>query len=226
MTILHRNSGSFSATTSFNVARSSGSFGTGTTVVLEVFSNTIVNTLSGFTQRASSVVDLGLYAFDKTAAGESSFTFTCSAGSGLWYVWELSAGSAFLSPSSATQNSSGAVSFTSGTLTPSAGARHLLVASGGVGSGNVRSVTGFNNSFTPFGAAQVAAQDWPFASGADLDVAADGLTGYNTTASFSGTAQTASGAIFLAYADGGSGPSAPVAQQRVMSQAVNRSFTY
>lgn len=212
MTILDRNSGTFNTTTSVTVTRSTGSFGTNTVLVVAIFGNTVFNTPGTMTQRTASVVDLGLYSYDKTGAGETSLPFTAtSAGSGVWFCWELSAGSTFLSPGSATQNNSGALTFTTGTLTPTLGNRHLLVAAGGVGSGNVRSVTGFSNSFVTGSAqasVQVSAQDWPFAAGADRDVVADGVTGYSTTATFSGIAQTASGAVFLSYADGGSAPAA------------------
>lgn len=198
MTILDRNAGTFASATSFNVTRSSGSYGTGTVIVVAVFGNTVVTTPGSWTQRLSSVVNLGLYSYDKTAAGESSITFNCSTGSGVWFAWELSAGSTFMTPGSVGQNAVGASFYTTGTLTPTAGDRHLLLAAGGVGSGAARTVS-YNIAYTEFADLQATSQDWPFAAGADRDITADGITGYSTTATFSGATLNSAGAIWLVY---------------------------
>jgi hypothetical protein len=224
VTILDRNSGTFNTTTSVTVTRSSGSFGTGTVLVVAIVGNTVFNTPGSATQRTNSVVNLGLYSYDIAGAGQASIAFTAtSAGSGEWYAWELSSGSTW-DTGSASQNALGNSSFAV-SVTPTLGDRHLLAATGGVGSGNVRSVTSYSNSFTLFGAAQVAAQDWPFAAGADLDVTANGVSAFTTTGSFSGTTFNAAGGIILAYLKP-SGASAPNGRPLVISQAVNRSNTY
>lgn len=205
MTILDRSSGTFNTATSFTVTRSTGSFGTGTVIVVAVFANTVVTTPGSATQRANSVVDLGLYAYDLAGAGQASIAFTNSAGSGCWFCWELSSGSTFVSPASAIQTSAGGTTYTSGALTPTSGNRHLLAAVGGVGGGAARTITAFDSSFTERADLQVTAQDWPFAASADRDVAANGSTAYSTTATFSGPTATARGAILLAYSDPSSG---------------------
>jgi hypothetical protein len=197
--VLNRNSGTFNTATSFTVTRSTGSFGTGTVIVVAVFGNTVVNTPGSMTQRTTSVVDLGLYSYDKTGAGEASIGFTNSAGCGIWFCWELSASSTWLT-GSANQGGTGATSHTTATITPTAGDRHLLAAVGGVhGLGTARTVTSFTGGFTEWVDTQVPAQDFPFAAGADVDVTADGVTGYATTATFSGTTSAAHGGIILAY---------------------------
>jgi hypothetical protein len=198
--ILDRSSGNFLTATGFNVVRSSGVYGTGTVIAVAIFSNTVVNTPGSMVQRQNSVVDLGLYAFEKSsAAGESSLPFTCSAGTGTWYAWELSAGSTYLT-GQAGQNGAGAGSYALAGITPSAGARHLLAAVGGVGGNNTaRSVSSVSDSFGIWGATQAQSQDWPFSAAADKDVTADGTTAYPMTGTFSGTSNTARGGISLAY---------------------------
>lgn len=203
MTVLDRNSGTFNTATSISVTRSSGNFGTGTTIVVMVLGNTIVSS-GTMTARGSSVVDLGIYVWDKVGAGESSISLSGSpAGSGEWFCWELSAGSAF-DVVSATQSAVSAPNFTTGTITPASGARHLLAVAGGVGSGAARTVDSFDSSFAiTLTSAQVTAQDWPFAAGAELDVTANGSTGYSTTATFSGFSLNARGGIIGAWSTGG-----------------------
>jgi hypothetical protein len=203
VTVLDRNSGTFNTATSISVTRSSGNFGTGTTIVVMVLGNTII-TSGTMTARGSSVVDLGIYVWDKTGAGESSISLSGSpAGSGEWFCWELSAGSTF-DVVSATQSAVSAPNFTTGTITPASGARHLLAVAGGVGSGAARTVDSFDSSFAiTLTSAQVTAQDWPFAAGAELDVTANGSTGYSTTAAFSGFSLNARGGIIGAWSTGG-----------------------
>lgn len=209
MGYIDRNSGSFASATSFNVTRSTGNYGTGTVIAVAVFGNTVVTTPGSATPRGSSVVDLGLYAYDFAGAGQSSIPFTCSTGSGSWWAWELSAGSTFVATGSLTQNNTGSTTFTTGTVTPTSGDRHLLAVVGGVGgAGNTRTVSGFDSSFTKWttnGDRQGAAQDYPFAAAADRDVTANGSTAYSTTATFSAVTNTARGGILLAYANAAGG---------------------
>lgn len=232
MGVVGRSSGSFNTATGFSVTPQGANFASGNVIVVMVFGNTVVTTPGSMTPRVSSVVDLGLYSYDKTAAGESSIAFTNSSGSGVWHAWELSAGSTFLTPGSAIQTSAGGTTYTSGTVTPTAGSRHLLAAVGGVGGGGARTVTAFDNSFTERADLQVAAQDWPFAAFADRDVTADGTTAYSTTATFSGATATARGAVMLAYINAAGGadttpPSVPagLATTAVGSTTVDLSWT-
>lgn len=222
MTIIQRNAGTFNGT-SFNVAPSAGSFGTGTVLAVAVFANTVITTPGSFTQRVASVVDLGLYAYDGAGAGQSSIAFTASAGIGEWFVWELSNGSAWVTGSGA-QTPTASSSYASPSITPTLGNRHILAVVGGNGGGLARDVTAFSGGFTEFADLQVSATDWTFAAAADLDVTADGSTAYTTTGTYSASVGTR-GAMTLAY-NIASAPSTPVAQQLVIAQAVNRSYTY
>jgi hypothetical protein len=222
VTIIQRNAGTFNGT-SFSVAPSAGSFGTGTVLVVAVFGNTTVTTPGGATQRTTSVVDMGLYSYDLAGSGQSSVGFTNAAGTGEWFVWELSSGSTWLTGSAAQVNTA-LGTYTTPSITPTLGNRHLLAVAGGNGAGSARDVSSWTNSFTEFADNQVLTQDWTFSAGADVDVAADGLTSYSTTATFSAGVATRGG-MTLAY-NNASASSAPVGQQLVVGQAVNRSYTY
>lgn len=220
MTILDRSSGAFNAATSFSVTRSTGVYGTGTTLAVMVFSNTVVSTPVVLNQRGSSVVNLGLYGYDGAGTGQSSIGFTCSTGTGQWYAWELSAGSTWLTPASLDQNTSGLTTITSQTLTPTTGERHMLIAAGGIADVTTRAVSGFSNSFTMWSALAGTAQDRPFSGAADRDVTANGSTGYNTVCSFTGTAQTATGSIFMAFINSASDTTAPTVPTGLATTAV------
>lgn len=221
MTILDRNSGVFNTTTAFNVTRSSGNFGVGTVIVVAVFGNTIINTPGSATQRTTSVVDLGLYSYDIAGAGQSSIAFTNSTGCGIWHCWELSAGSTYVTGQAAQSASVPASTHTSPTITPSSGDRHLLVSVGGVTGGLSRSVSSVDSSFTiTLASQQVAAQDWPFAAGAELNVTTAGGTGYSTTGTFSASISFAHGAIALAYSNAPLAAAAPPRRPTVLRQAV------
>jgi hypothetical protein len=220
MTILDRNTGLFNAASTFTVTRSTGSYGTGTVLAVIVFSNTVVSTPGILNQRASSVVNLGLYGYDGAGAGQSSIAFSCSTGTGQWYAWELSAGSTWLSPATPDQNTSGLATVTTQTLTPTAGDRHLLAVAGGIAAGAVRAVTAFSNSFTMWGAGAGTAQDWPFSGAADRDVTANGSTGYSTTATFSGGAQTATGSVFMQFINNAGDTTAPTVPTGLATTAV------
>jgi hypothetical protein len=201
VTILDRNFGNVtSPATTWTVTRSTGSFGTGTVIVVAIFGNTVFTTPSGWTQRHSSVVNLGLYTYDKVGAGESSIPFTTSvAGAGQWYVWEMTAGSTYLA-GGAGENSTGATTVASPSVTPTAGDRHLFAVCGGVGpTGQTRSVTGVNNSYTLGAGGQAPVQDYVFSARAERDVTTAGGTAYTTTATFSGAATNVAASLALAY---------------------------
>lgn len=224
MTILDRNAGTFNTATGFTVTRSTGSFGSGTVIVVAVVGNTVVNTPGSATQRTNSVVDMGIYSYDIAGAGQASIAFTNSSGSGVWFCWELSGSSTYVDGAANQSNSIAGTHLTS-TVTPTVGNRHMLAAVGGVATSLPRSVTAFSNSFTiTIASQQVSAQDWPFAAGADLDVVANGSTGYSTTATFSGNTLSAHGGVLLAYNNASAAP--PVGPPLLVQQAVNRSYTY
>jgi hypothetical protein len=200
---IDRNSGTFNGA-SFNVTRSTGSFGVGTTIVVAVFGNTTVSTPAGWTQRTTSVVSIGLYSYDKTGAGESSIAFTNSAGIGEWFVWELSAGSTWVTGTAA-QNTASTASYAVPSITPTSGDRHILAVAGGNAPAAARTITAFSGGFTEWADLQVTATDWTFSAAADLDVTANGATGYTTTATFNSTTAGVQGGITLAYVNAAGG---------------------
>lgn len=220
MTILDRNSGTFNGSTSAVITRSSGSFGTGTVVVVAIFSNTTWQTLSGFTQRTNSVSSMGLYSYDKAGAGEASFTFTANAsGMGVWFCWELSSGSSWVTGSAAQTDPAGA-SYTSPSITPSAGDRHLLAIVGGNGGAVAKNVTSWSDSFTEWADAQAALTgDGTFAAAADRDVTANGSTAYSTTGTFNSTVSVRGG-FTLAYVNNAGDVTAPTVPTGLQTTAV------
>lgn len=206
MTILDRNFGNIlSASGTWTVGRSSGSFGTGTTIVVAIIGNTTWNTPSGWTQRFNSVNSMGVYLFDKVAAGETTINFTTGTpGAGQWYAWELSAGSTYLS-GSATEVGSAAANVDTPSVTPTAGSRHLLAVCGG-NRGTTAVLDTFNNSFTRFTGAWTGGGDGTLSANADRDVTADGITSYLTNGSISGGAQIVPrAALIAAYINGAGG---------------------
>lgn len=219
MTILDRNFGTFNSTTSVSVTRSTGSFGTGTVIVVLIFGNTTFTTPSGWTQRHNSVVNLGLYAYDRTGGGEASFGFTAGAtGSGQWHVWELSAGSTYVT--GGLSQSGGATSYAIPGITPTAGDRHLLAAAGGTNSSTSLSVTAYNNSFVLGAGGQATGQDRPFSYKGERDVTANGSTSYGTTATFSDATVGASGGGILAYINNAGDVTAPTVPTNLATTAI------
>ena len=219
MTVLDRNFGTFNSTTSVTVTRSTGSFGTGTVIVVLIFGNTTFTTPSGWTQRHNSVANLGLYAYDRTGAGEASFGFTAgAAGSGQWHVWELSAGSTYVTGGLFQEGSSSTTALPG--ITPTAGNRHLLAVAGGTNSGASLSVTAFTNSFVLGAGGQATGQDRPFSYKGERDVTADGTTSYGTTATFSAATVGAAGGGILAYINNAGDTTAPTVPTGLQTTAV------
>jgi hypothetical protein len=220
VTVLDRNFGTFNTTTAITVTRSTGSYGTGTVIAVIFFGNTVISTPASCTQRTNSVVNLGLYGYDAAGTGQASIAFTAtSAGSGVWFAWELSAGSTYLSSNSAQDNVS-ATSETTPTLTPTAGNRHLFTAIGGSGSGATRSVTGVSNSFINLAGTQVGAQDWPFAYRAERDVVGDGVTGFSTVGTFNAAAASAGGSVIMSFINNAGDVTAPTVPTGLATTAV------
>lgn len=208
MAILDRNFGTFTSTTTVNITRSTGSFGSGTVVVVFMFGNTTFTTPSGWSQRHNSVVNLGLYSYDRAGDGSASYAFTAGAsGSGEWYSWELSSGSSYVTGFLGQTGS--AISYAPTAITPSAGDRHLFAVTGGTHATLQLSVTGYNNSFVLGQGGIALAQDQPFSARAERDVTANGATSYTTTGTFSNTSSGAAGGGVLAYVNTGAGDVTP-----------------
>ncbi len=232
MAILDRNAGTFLSSASVVVTRSTGSFGTGTVIVVVIIGNTVIGTPAGWTQRTNSVSVMGLYSYDRTGAGEANFTFTASpAGQGAWFVWELTAGSTW-DVGQANQIDSSLGTFITPTITPTSGSRHLLGVAGGNASTNARTVSSWSNGFVEWADLQSSQTgDGSFGAGADVDVTANGATTYNTTATYSGPVSTRAG-FTLAYVNGAGGadttpPTVPtgLTVDAVASTTANLSWT-
>lgn len=207
MTILDRNFGNVTAAAStWTVTRSTGSFGTGTTLVVAILSNTIFNTPSGWTVRANNVGLMGIYLFDHTGAGEASVPFTCTAaGTGQWYAWELTAGSTHLG-SQASEFGPAASTVPVPSLTPSAGDRHMLAVAGGNYAIGALTVASFDSSYTLFNGGRAGAGDNTLSANADRNVTANGSTAYAPIATFaSSTSVSPRAAIHAAYINAASG---------------------
>lgn len=186
MTILDRSSGVINtASTTWTVTRSSGTWGTGTVLVAILFGNTTFPTPSGWTPRPSSVSTMGLYSFDRVAAGETSFVLTNNAaGTGEWYVYELSAGSTY-DIGLAAQATATQTNHTTPAITPTAGNRHLIAVAGG--NAGSRSVTGWSGGFVGWGGGGSTGGDLTFSQAADLNSTTDGVTAVSSTATFNST---------------------------------------
>lgn len=222
MTILHRNSGVVSSPSgTWTIARSSGSFGVGTIIVVGIMSNTTF-TAGSWTQRAASVVDMGLYVFDRVAAGEASIDLTASpAGAGAWCMWELSAGSTFLVASASQAGSPTLANYACPNITPTAGNRHLMAVAGGNGS-ITKTVSSWSNSFV-IGSGSAGGHanggDLTFGGGADRDMTTDGVTAVGTTATFN-TSVATRGGMTMAYADASADVTAPTVPTGLAVDAV------
>jgi hypothetical protein len=221
VTYLDRNFGNILvANATWTVGRSTGSFGTGTTIVVGIISNTTWNTPSGWTQRFNNVSSMGIYLFDKTAAGETTINFTTgSAGAGQWYAWELSAGSTYVG-GSATEAAGAADNMTTPNVTPTAGPRHLLAVIGG-NRGSTGVLDTFNNSFTRWNGAWSGGGDGTLSAAADRDVTADGVTAYNTTGTMQTSAQIVPrAALIAAYVDNAGDTTPPTVPTGLATTAV------
>lgn len=204
MSVLNRSfSNITSVSTTWTVTRSSGAYAAGSVIAAFILGNTVFPSGSngGWTPRFSAVNQMGLYLYDRTAVGgETSFTLTnTAAGAGQMYVWELSPGSTYIGGQAQELGTGSSVA--TPTTTPTAGLRLLLAVGGGNLLGTARTVSAFSNSFTLAGGGQTTVGDGAFSGYADRAVTADGVTGYNTTATFSGAAGTVTGSLIAAYLD-------------------------
>lgn len=193
-TIVQSNSGTFNGT-SFSATLGSAT-ATGNAVVIIVAGNTIVNTPASFTSRSPQVNQMGHYCFDRTGVAASSFALTNSAGQGTWVILEIEGG-AYVTSSSA-NNTTGADTYTTPALTPTAGSRLIIASIGSTHASLTRTVSGWTNSFTELADVTWTANDRPMQGVATLEVAANGSTAYSTTATYSSTSPGRS-AIIAAY---------------------------
>lgn len=199
-----------------NLVTSLGSATTsGHTILIFVNDAGTIATPSGFTSVSPQVSAQGFYLFEKlVASGNSTDTPTLVTGgafNGIWFIAEYSGITA--RDTSNGNNAALAVitSYTSASITPTAGARLLVASIGGTAGGfadtyNAADPQGWTSSFV----GQQSLQQ-PGVSGAGRDsimsgwsaqsVTASGSTAFSTTATFteSGGGPTAGASIIAAY---------------------------
>lgn len=151
-------------------------------VALFVAGNTTVPTPGGWTLRESQVNAMGHYLFT-VPGGANSWSITTDAGLGTWYVAEIDGGTYDMSASA--NETSGAFPYTTPVLTPSAGNRLLLASVASLNVFNSRTVDSWTDGFTEVADMCNEAADNPVQGVAERVVVADGIAGYQTTATFS-----------------------------------------
>jgi hypothetical protein len=225
MALVQSNTGSSAGVTNLTPSLP-GATTAGNTILLMVSSAGTISTPSGFTSRSPQVNIQGCYFFEKlVASGNSTDTPTMAQGgtyNGTWIIAEYSGITAFRTSNGANSGFSANGSYSTGNVTPAAGAT-LLVAYVGVSTANPDTLNAsdpqsFTNSFTKQASVYVppaagSGRDGIAGGWATNQVTANGSTAYSSGASF--TASTNSGAphrIIAAYAHsaGGAATSRPI----------------
>lgn len=202
--------GSASLVTSLGSATTSGN-----TVLIFANGAGTITTPSGFTSVSPQVNAQGFYLFHKlVASGNSTDTPTLTmsgAFNAVWFIAEYSGITALDTSNGSNAALAVVTSFTTASITPTAGARLLVASIGGTAGGfadtyNAADPQGWTNSFT----GQQSLQQ-PGSSGTGRDsimsgwsaqsTTASGSTAFTTTASFteSGGGPTAAAGIIAAY---------------------------
>jgi hypothetical protein len=186
----------------------------GNTIIIKVSSAGTLSTPSGFVSRSPQVNIQGCYHFDKlVASGNSSDLPTMVQGgafNAIWIVEEWSGITAFKTSNGANSGFSGGGSFSTGTVTPSAGAT-LFSAYMGVSASSTPDTfaagdpQSWTNSFT--GTVSLArtgsagsGRDSMVGGSATFQATADGSTAYSTAATFTPSGNGAPHLIIAAYA--------------------------
>lgn len=172
----------------------------GNRVVVLIWGNTVTSaTPAGWTEREANINFAGNYLYDRAADGGASWAFTNSAGHLAWEVYEIAAG-AYVD-STASQATGTVTNLTTVSVTPTAGDRWLIAQIGGVSTSNViTSVASWTNSFIDdfdFGTTNGASESYGGGT-ATREVAADGVTTYDTNGTYNATC-AASGSLIAAY---------------------------
>ena len=153
------------------------------TIVLIIAGNTIVSTPSGWTLRESQVNMMGHYLFTRTG-GTNSWNITTNSGAGTWYAAEVGGG---YETSLSDNDSGGDAWYTTPLLAPTVGNRLLVASIGSVSDEpyTVRTVSDWTNDFTGVADICNATADYPMQGVAARSVTTDGVTSYETTATYS-----------------------------------------
>lgn len=160
-----------------------GSTAPTSTIVLFVAGNTLVPTPAGWTLRESQVNEMGHYLFTRSG-GTNSWSITTNSGMGTWYISEIANSTYDVSASA--NDMVGSMSYTTPTLTPTAGNRLLLASIGSNHGTDIRTVDNWTDSFTEVAdVCYTVSADYPMQGVAMRTVVADGSTGYQTSADYS-----------------------------------------
>lgn len=179
--LLQQNSGVWSGT-SMAVTLSAGT-NPSSTIALIVAGNTLVPTPAGWTLRESQVNEMGHYLFTRSG-GTNSWSITTNSGMGTWYISEIANSTYDVSASA--NDMVGSMSYTTPTLTPTAGNRLLLASIGSNHGTDIRTVDNWTDSFTEVAdVCYTVSADYPMQGVAMRTVVADGSTGYQTSADYS-----------------------------------------
>ena len=152
-------------------------------LVVTIAGNMTVATPSGWTLRTSQVNDMGHYMWTRQGDGASSYTFNAT-GQGVWYIAEVAAGTYLTA--SGQNNVASASTYTTTSLTPTAGDRTMIASIGSLTPNNTnRTASAWLNSYVEESDFVQPTADRPMQATASLDVTANGSTAYSTGCTFS-----------------------------------------
>src|SRR5437868_5875590 len=168
-------------------------------VVLIIAGNTTITTPTNWTLRTSQVNQMGHYLFDRQGVALQSVTVTSAAGQGTWCIAEIARGS-FQTGGALSQNAAtNATTYSTNSLTPTAGTRTIIASLGSTQTGTVRTLSGWTNSFVEVADVCQPTADYPMQGVAVLDnLTANGSTAYSTTGTYS-TSSGGRSAIIASY---------------------------
>lgn len=206
MGIIQENSGTFNGT---SIAASlPATPGAGRTVII-ICGNTTVTTPVGWTLDASSVANMGHYAYSRTSA-PISVSITCGLGQGMWYMAEMDGAGGALDIGSAAHLASAATTYFTPNATLTTGPRTVFGSLGASG-GTIqcRTISGWTNSFLEKADFCVAVGDDPMGAVATLDTVGNGVTVYSTTGTYSAAAMGDRSGLIVSYPVAASASASP-----------------
>jgi hypothetical protein len=227
MPIVQQASGSFTNATSATITPTlPGASSASNCVVVIIAANTVMTLPASWTSRTQQVNNMGHYMIDRAGVSLTSVAITMAAGQGTWWIGEIASG--VFDIASGANDITVATSYTTPTLTPTAGTRIVLTSISSLTSSSLpRTVSGWTNSFVEQADVCQQSADYPMQGVAALDgITANGSTGYSTTTTYSGSSDSRS-ALIAAYATSAAGGAVvPNPRPRIVSQATHRSSNY
>lgn len=177
-----QNSGAWSgvgATVSLPAAAASSSC-----VVLIIAASGTITTPAGWSLRTSQVNWMGHYLFTVTGTTASSWSVSAASGTvGTWWIAELA--NTTYDTSASSNDTGGAIMYTTPALVPTAGKRMMLTSVAGINpTGDGRSISSWTNSFTEIADLVYPTGDKPMQGVATRTVTTDGVASYGTTATY------------------------------------------